>query len=267
MKNNIFKVAFLSLLITLIGCSTVKQTEIPSREYTIQSVLWQQNAAEYRALCYQAFNLAKIQLDLELKNLAHQGRQVAIITDIDETVLDNSPYNAKLILDDAEYTKEEWINWGNQITALAVPGAVDFLNYAKSKNVEVFYVSNRFKEQHETTLANLQKLNFPYADDRHLLLMTDESSKQKRFDEVAKNCNVVLFLGDNLTDFGSEFSLYSTEQRNALTDKNHAKFGVKYIVLPNPMYGDWEMKGIFQGKHALTKAQRRAILRASLRTY
>src|SRR5882762_5770579 len=52
--------------------------------------MWQQKAAEYKALCYQAYNLAKLRLDIIL--LQQHSKPLAIVTDIDETVLDNSPY-------------------------------------------------------------------------------------------------------------------------------------------------------------------------------
>ncbi|MEM6725949.1 MAG: HAD family acid phosphatase, partial [Bacteroidota bacterium] len=124
------------LLFLLIGsCKTTepsKQTAtpeptdiaIPVREYSIQSVLWQQLSAEYKALCHQAFNLARLQLDHQLLLKQEGELPLAIITDIDETVLDNSPFNAKMIETDEEYSKENWIKWGQLEEATAVPGAL-----------------------------------------------------------------------------------------------------------------------------------------------
>ncbi len=276
MKKKLFSSTIVLVVFLLTGCVSVKQTTItnndstiPSREYSVQSVMWQQNASEYRALCYQAFNTAKMRLDIILANNTSPEKKLAIITDIDETVLDNSPYNARLIIDEEEYTREEWVNWGNKISANAIPGAKTFLNYAQSKGVEIFYISNRFTEQKETTIENLKKVGFPYADSAHVFLMLDNegSSKQKRFENVAKNYTVVLFMGDNLGDFSANFSVNSTDKRNQLTDEVQTDFGVQFIVLPNPMYGDWETKGIYQGQHNLTEKQKRAIRKASLKSY
>ena len=102
------------LIIFLNGCRMSQEdthqansnAKIPIREYSIQSVLWQQLSAEYKALCHQAFNLAKFQLDKILLEKNKEGKPLAIITDIDETVLDNSPFNAKMIETDEEYSKE-----------------------------------------------------------------------------------------------------------------------------------------------------------------
>lgn len=275
MKKHIFTSLFVASLLVLGSCVNVhkttrvssSETTIPKREYSVQALLWQQNAGEYRALCYQAFNLAQLRLDEALKNEENTGKKLAIITDIDETVIDNSPYNAKLVFTDEEYTKEGWIDWGEKKSAKEVPGAAKFLNYAHSKGVEVFYVSNRFIEQHEVTLENMKAINFPYADDKHLLLMTDKSSKQARFEQVLKDYEVILYLGDNLTDFSEKFNVLTSEKRNAQTDELMDDFGKKFIVFPNPMYGDWETKGIYEGNYQLTDKQKEAKRKANLKAY
>lgn len=274
MKKTFLFPFLISVFVTVTSCVNVRETTVNSattvssnREYSEQAVLWQQNAGEYRALCFQAYNTAKLRLDLALSNPEFNGKKLAIITDIDETVMDNSPYNAKLILTDAEYTKEEWVNWGSKQSALAVPGATSFLNYAKSKGVEVFYISNRFEEQLSATINNMKAIDFPYADEQHVFLMSSTSDKQPRFENVLKEHTVVLFMGDNLTDFTSKFRVNTTEERNAITNSLQADFGVKFIVLPNPMYGDWETRGIYQGKKDLTKSQRESMRKNALRSY
>src|SRR3546814_16662525 len=49
----------------------------------------------------------------------------AVIMDIDETVLDNSPYQARLIRDQAQYSDPTWDLWVAEKKAKAVPGVVD----------------------------------------------------------------------------------------------------------------------------------------------
>lgn len=237
------------------------------REYSIQSVLWQQNAAEYRALCYQAYNLAKTRLTQLVAQADTADNKLAVITDIDETVLDNSPFNAKLIALNEQYSAEEWANWVKREDAKAVPGAVDFLNFVKTKGVEVFYVSNRPKTLEKATIENLKKLNLPYANSDHLLLKAETSAKKSRFEEVRNTHKVLLYIGDNLGDFSSQFRMPSTKKRNALAKQLEAEFGNKFIVLPNPMYGDWESKGIYEGRYDWTEAERDSIRHAKLNAY
>jgi len=264
----------IGLGLTISGCqqqtSSSNSTATPVknvREYSVQSVLWQQHAAEYRALCYQAYNLAKARLQQLVKQTDTTAGKLAVITDIDETVLDNSPFNAKLIALNEEYSSEEWANWVKLEQAEAVPGAVGFLNFAKSQGVEVFYVSNRPAALEKATIANLKKLNLPYAEPDHLLLKTETSAKKSRFEQVRETHNVLLYLGDNLGDFSSEFRKPSTKKRNALAKQLEAKFGTEFIVLPNPMYGDWESKGIYEGRYDWTAAERDSIRHAKLNTY
>lgn len=275
MKNRLSTYSFLLVFVMLTACGSQKGTTSNRasdnvRTYSIQSVMWQQNAAEYRALCYQAFNIAKLNLDAILNEQPEhpdENKKLAIITDIDETVLDNSPYNAKLIELGEEYTSEGWNDWVQRKSAKAIPGAAEFLNYAREKGVEVFYVSNRERGQEAATIENMRRVKFPYADEKHLLFMGNTSSKQRRFEMVENEYHVVLYMGDNLSDFTSEFRAPSTTKRNELADHLENEFGVKFIVLPNPMYGDWETKGIYHGKYDWTPAQKDSIHKASLRAY
>jgi len=239
--------------------STINQQKsTPIREHSVQALLWQQNAAEYRALTYQAYNLAQLQLDNILANNKSE-KPIAIVTDIDETVLDNSPYSGKQVELDESYTSKRWAEWVALKKAKTIPGAVAFFNYAKSKNVEVFYISNRSANQTKETIENLQLKGFPFADEAHVLLKTASSEKGTRRNIVKKTHEIVLLIGDNLSDFSSIFENSSTKERNTNADNSSALFGKKYIVLPNPMYGDWETKGIYEGKHDWSTQQKDSI--------
>lgn len=264
------KYASLLLLLTLIGCQpkteapttvTSKIPEIPIREHSEMTVLWQQNASEYKALCYQSFNLAKLHLDKLMDENENFELPVAIVTDIDETIVDNSYYNAWMIEEDVNYSKETWIEWGLKEAATAVPGALDFFNYAKEKGVEIFYISNRYAVQQTETMANVKALGFPDVDDAHFLLKETTSKKQARRDKVLESHNVVMYLGDNLSDFTAEFD---GTDRAEFVDSVKSKLGFEFILLPNPMYGDWETKGLYNGKYDWTNTQRDSIRRSKL---
>ncbi len=242
-------------------------SEKSSHNFLMQAVLWQQNAAEYRALCYQAFNTAKFRLDQALQQRKTGNKPPAIITDIDETVLNNSPFEAKMILDDMDYSSKAWAQWTGMAQAKAIPGAIKFLQYAHAKGVQIFYVSNRSVSAEESTLKNMKVLGFPDANKKHLLFKSETSAKQSRFTKVEEAHEVLLFMGDNLSDFTSKFRVPSTQKRNALADQLQDEFGKKFIVLPNPMYGDWETKGLFEGRYDWTEAQKDSIRRANLKAY
>jgi 5'-nucleotidase (lipoprotein e(P4) family) len=124
-------------------------------------------------------------------------------------------------------------------SAKAVPGALEFLLYARAKGVEVFYVSNRKEKYFSETLQNLQKLGFPFALGDHLFLRREEKSKKGRRELVERNTSIVMLIGDNLADFSEVFETQNIEERLAITDRFRDKFGTRFIVLPNAIYGDW----------------------------
>lgn len=209
-------------------------------EQLVMATLWMQKSAEYRAMCYQSFNLAKMMLDQRLKKRVGRNKKLAVIVDCDETIIDNSAYEAFLIGNDFGYSSKTWTPWMEAAQATAVPGAIEFLNYAASRKVEVFYITNRKMAGYEGTEKNLKDLGFPYVDEKHLLLTTDTSDKQPRRDIVAKDYEIVLLMGDNLNDFMSEFAGKSIDERFKETDKMKEEWGTKFVVLPNPIYGEWE---------------------------
>jgi len=277
---NIYKIAIkykviivVSLLI--IGCKTQnivkkdskKQFQKNTTIFNMNAVLWQQLAAEHRALSYQAFNLAKLRLDAYLTQKKTNNKPLAIITDIDETIFDNSPFNAKMIKSNTNYTNKNWATWVKLENAKPIPGALKFLVYAASKGVEIYYISNRSIIHLEETASNLKKIGFPIVDKKHILLKDSISGKENRRQIVYKTKNVIMLFGDNLSDFSSLFDNKSTKIRNKLVDSLRLKFGNKFIVLPNPMYGDWETKGIYEGNYNWTPYQKDSIRKTKLIAY
>ncbi len=207
-------------------------------EYMTLAVLYQQTAAEVKALQYQAYNVSKTVLDQKLRT--YKGKKKpAIVVDIDETVLDNCQYQAQCILGNFQYPLR-WDEWCLLAEAPAIPGAADFLNYADSKKVSVFYVSNRKAHLKDATVRNLIKEGFPNVKDQFLLLRTDESSKNKRRDLIMKDYEILMLFGDNLGDFSDDWEHTNIEDRFRITDEQKELFGNTYIVLPNSTYGDWE---------------------------
>ncbi len=197
------------------------------------SVLWTQCSAEYEALCYQAFNGAK-QYISKIKNKA---KKQAIILDIDETVLNNVIYEASLI--NSEYNENIFIKWCKEIQAESICGAVDFCNFVKDSNIEIFYISNRSKIVLEETIENLKKLNFPYADKKHVLLKENASDKQDRFNYVKTlGFDIVLYGNDKLDIFDKNFTNKNYIERKQWVKENKDKFGNLYIILPNIIYSD-----------------------------
>jgi len=255
---------YLIVLLSILSCNQPDYKN--DNDYKIQAQVWTQNSAEYRALCYQAFNAAKMNLDALFFFEKEYDKPLAIIADVDETVLDNSPYDGKLILNNTTYNRESWVEWGNLEIAKAIPGSLEFLIYASEKNVEIFYISNRYSEQLEATVNNLKKLGFPDAKESNVLLRGDTRSKSERRKSVSDNYEVIMLIGDNLSDFNDEFEKKISQERTNYTDELSNDFGTRLIVLPNPNYGDWESNGIYEGMN-YNNLQKDSARKAKIKSY
>jgi 5'-nucleotidase (lipoprotein e(P4) family) len=234
-------------------------------EQLVMATLWVQTSAEFRALCYQAFNLAKMNLDAFLSEYAG-SKKVAISVDVDETLIDNSLYQAFLVGKDFGYSSKTWGPWQAAGQATAYPGAIEFLNYARLRGVEIFYITNIKMQYYDDASKKLASLGFPFIDKEHLLFRTDTSNKQPRRDMVEKDYVIALFLGDNLNDFLSVFSKKPIDERSAEVDKIREEWGKRFIVFPNPMYGDWAA-AVIKGNWGASAAEQDQMRKDHLRRW
>jgi 5'-nucleotidase (lipoprotein e(P4) family) len=268
---------WLRVMLVTMACSlsAFAQTAAPAPQqqadniYQEGAIVWTQTSGEARALSYQAFNLARMMLDRDLQMYRRSRMRRAIVVDADETVLDNSRYQATLLKNRQNYSSQSWTEWVKRVEAEAIPGAVEFLRYAASRNVRVFYITNRNLEEKEATAANLKKLGFPDVSDQTLLVRTDAktSSKEARRQGVSAKFRIVLLMGDNLNDFAEIFQQSKTvADRRAAVELNKAEFGKRFIVLPNVMYGDWE-SAIYDYNFKLTDEEKAAKRKSQLKTY
>lgn len=213
---------------------------ITTLDYSLNAILWQQHSGEYRALCYQAFTLAKMQISEAIRQNSGVGKPLAIVTDIDESILDNSPQQAQDLLDHTTYTEKSWKNWTAKASAKALPGAVSFFQYAAQNGVHIFYVSNRSQDELSATIQNMQTAGFPQADAQHVLMKAESSDKEPRRLAIAQSHQIVMLVGDNLNDFDRMFYKQNADRRSQLVADHQMLFGTKFIILPNAIYGDWE---------------------------
>ncbi len=254
------------------NCTTEQKADSPSKvsqtvnsDYLLMSTLWFQKSAEMQAVYLQTYHFAKLIIDKKVE-LKSSDKPKAVVVDIDETVLDNSPFEAHCITGNTSYTSKEWKTWTDKSEAKALPGALDFLNYAKEKGVETIYISNRKKNTQVATLKNLQNLDFPFADDAHLFLRDSVSTKRYRREAVLQNYNVILYIGDNLTDYSEIFENRDSKLGKDLVNQNKDILGEDFLILPNPMYGEWE-KPIFNNNMRIPDAEKDSLRKSILDTY
>lgn len=138
------------------------------------------------------------------------------------------------------FKPEIWKEWSDKAKAKALPGAVDFTRFAKSLGVRVIYISNRDTSEIAGTLKNLNDEGFEFAVKENVFFKTNESSKDARRKLVSEKYEIVMLIGDNLSDFSTVFDKRDGSSEYARLNELKSQFGYRYIILPNPTYGDWE---------------------------
>lgn len=248
---------FVACLILLSGCATIENNNF-------NSTLWVQSSSEYKANSIQTYNMAEKNIDLALNDTSwtaapeqtsdYSMLPAAVIMDIDQTVLDNSKYQAKLVIEGTGFNPKTWDEWVSLEDASAISGAVDFINSMKEKNVEVVYITNRECKpredgsaqcpQKQDTLDNLSKVGVIGVKPENILLKKEQdnwsSEKKSRREAIATKFRVLMLFGDDLGDFLPNVKKNITPlQRNVLVLQNKSNWGRKWYMLSNPIYGSW----------------------------
>ena len=248
----------------------------------LNAVLWMQDSAEYGAACETLYRAAADQLDAALADKARDalvpeergnaaaGLPPAVIMDVDETVLDNSPYQARLIANGKEYDDVSWDAWVAEKKAQPLPGVVAFAQAAAARGITVLYLSNRDEHLQAATIANLKSVGLPVKDDSVFLGLgtfvpdceQNGSEKNCRRRLAGQKYRVLMQFGDQLGDFVQVVS-NTPKDRGRLAGKYRDWFGQRWWMLPNPSYGSWE-PAVFNNAWDQPLAKRRAQKRAAL---
>lgn len=248
----------------------------------LNAVLWMQRAAEYRATCETVYHAAADRLDAALKDpdwdalvpaeraSAAKGLPPAVVLDVDETVLDNSPYQARLVRSGGEYDEVSWDGWVREEKAQPVPGVLDFAKAATARGITLIYISNRAEHLGPATLSNLRKAGLPVKDDSVFLGLgtfvegceQEGSEKLCRRQLAGRKYRVLMQFGDQLGDF-AQIVANTPDARDALQAQYRGWFGQRWWALPNPSYGSWE-PALFNNAWPDPRETRRASKREAL---
>jgi acid phosphatase len=270
-----------ALAATLLACmASATPAQTPQHDL-LTATLWMQRSVEYKANSLAIFALARIRLDQALadKNWtgapveqtgAYQDLPPALVLDLDETLIDNSRFQAWMVINDKAFSSSVYTPFVNAEVSEAVPGALDFLKYAESKGVKLFYVSNRTAEEEAGTRRNLERLGFPMGGNVDTFLFTRKkpdwgSAKGTRRAFITKDYRVLLNLGDNFGDFSDAYRGSEAERLKAYED-NKERWGREWIMLANPTYGSFETAP-FKHDFKLSDADRRKAKREALQAW
>ena len=243
------KITILLLVLPIFGCDS------RNMDYSsLNSTLWMQSSAEYVAAVEQAFNAARMNLSNAVQNKnwtaaleqrgEYQQLPPAVIFDVDETVLDNSPYEVYLIENQQPFHYETWKVWANAANAKPITGVKELISEIKSQGVEVFYVTNRGASLQGATVKNIKTMVDPNVQADQVLCKGEHpewgSDKSSRRAAIAETHRIIMIFGDNYNDFRFLANSPSPEVRVAEVEPHKEYWGTKWILISNPRYGHWE---------------------------
>ena len=241
----------------------------------LNAVAWSQTAIEHDLIYLQTYRDAQARLLAALhdrhwdalgkgdRTTPLKGLKPAVILDIDETVLDNSPFAARMVQGNHEYNEAEWAAWCREESARALPGAVEFTRFAAKHGIAVIYISNRARDLDQATLANLRKAGLPVSGPQSFLGLgtvvdgCEQAGSEKgcRRQLVAQHHRVLMQFGDQIGDFVDVLANTADGRRKAVADYL-PWIGTRWFVLPNPTYGSWE-PALFNNDWSAAPGQRR----------
>ncbi|WP_207762505.1 5'-nucleotidase, lipoprotein e(P4) family [Niveispirillum lacus] len=235
----------------------------PEDDPRLLATLYMQQAEELRRLSKQAYALATSRLPAALKQPGSSaleqtdggtGKPPAAIFDVDETVLDNSPQQARAILSGTRhFDLSRWDQWVGERAASPMPGAVDFVKELRRNKVRVVFITNRECRprpvnpgdpcpQHADTLANLNAVGLGPVAPEDLLLKGQNgwpSDKAPRRQEVIRTHRIVMSLGDQFSDMMTVTRQDDSAARARIAAEHEDLWNSRWIIIPNPTYGQW----------------------------
>ncbi len=270
LRLHLMRSLVLSLVVAM-GLCGCKRARIGHED--LDATLWMQTSAEYQAACLQAYHSAEQQLSKALQDddwsadliqsesllqtrFGLESLPPAIILDVDETVLDNSPYQARRIQKGGGFDLDSWHQWVEESNADPVPGVKPFLDKAREAGVAVFFVTNRESSVEAATRRNLEAIGLSKPDAPDRILSKHErdewsSDKATRRAHIARHYRILLIVGDDLNDFVSVGTKPSAETRRQLAIDYKDMWGSRWILLPNADYGGWE-RALYDWDNAAT---------------
>jgi 5'-nucleotidase (lipoprotein e(P4) family) len=200
------------------------------------SIRWVRDSAEYQAALLQVYRQATARVEAEART--RTGSAWAVILDADETVISNATYQSEHL----PFTQESWTAWVRRREATPLPGAADFLSRVHALGGRIAIVTNRLQSECADTQAVFKTHALVYDA---MLCRPDgsPSDKNPRFEAVANGrtpagaspLDVLAFVGDNILDFP-----HLTQASKAQGAQGLSEFGVRFFLVPNPMYGSWQ---------------------------
>lgn len=182
--------AVMAVILSVSGCTSTQQAVCehkgfspdPAKEYLVGAAAWQMSA-EAHALMMQGFNIAKKNINeaagkadrgidgyswVKTENgrkLYKDGKHVAVVCDIDDTLVDGVHYTANIVGKNGEWTNKAFYDFVQSEGCTALPGALEFTELCVENGVAIVYVTNRYDQGYKTNQAGYDgKTGYKKAD-------------------------------------------------------------------------------------------------------
>ena len=221
-------------------------------------IQWHTQSKEYRLLTSTIYQRA----EQALKNKTLPTSQWTVVMDVDETVLDNSPYQLSVEPTGVGYTPKTWDQWIASEKAILVPGAKAFIETVFKLGGKLALVTNRHRRQDAHTWRNLEAVGIEVSTTNTCLIGRDNADKKaingktiindkdlrkQQLENGTASCyqpndtryslfsglEIVMQVGDNIQDFSK------ITQESASIDALLPLTNDEFILLPNATYGSW----------------------------
>ena len=258
------------IILTMLGllygfsaeCSAIQCSTTANRQDIKQAIKWYRDSAEKTALYREVYAMGSDYIVNWVKTHHPKKYSWGVILDIDETTLDNSWYFQQCRdLADHEADFEHLVSIPQKSAAL--PGVSELTRLVHQLGGYVSLVSNRdgaYQDKTGNTLtatvANVKQQHIyfdqivlgNYKDSSHpsdknprfnAVISGKYDGKQMVWSNKLPSHQVIAYFGDNIQDFPKlkQVDVYKLTS----SDAQFNLFGKGYFILPNPMYGSWEV--------------------------
>jgi 5'-nucleotidase (lipoprotein e(P4) family) len=239
----VFAALLVTALCALTGAGLAAQIRLSN------DIAWVSSSDAYKCCVQQAYADA----GRRLRDLSREGRPGVwcVVFDADETIISNVEFQASLQARGITYSGQAWDEWCNKGKATALPGAREFCATVRERGGKVVIITNRQEAVKRATLRNLDALGFgydaclfregPYGADRSKAVRRAdlERGTLKTLPEGKRlpPLKILMLVGDQTHD------LYNDKEMGFKDVKE--RFSRDLVIIPNPMYGDWEKGGTF----------------------
>jgi predicted secreted acid phosphatase len=175
-------------------CAEIKSAGGDRRDFTVSEGLAFKNSAVYKKEFETAIR------DARRACQKHTGEKyLSIVSDIDETVLDNSSY----FKEHKDGGWNEWRGWVVEARAPLLKPTADLLSWARKNGFAIFFITGRPENERKETVANLLRAGLAYDG----LFMRPEGDKGSPSDMKTKYRKQIADMGfKTIVNLGDQYS-------------------------------------------------------------